>query len=730
MPLKISIKLHFILALALIILGGALLTITQPSALAAGKGHPPDIDDLLAPNAQLKLIANQQITKPMYSTATLLLEDQGGVITDLLPAYINGSFGSFYILKEGDIYYLWLNSVYRNGATINSITQRFESQDGPVWRNRTNTNLAMYSTSWRWLGGPRHVIKDGPLYEAWEFYFYEWVSGGWAVAIRYVTSTNGLTWTVVNQPALQTGTNPSVLKEGSTYHMWAGPDVDVAYDPDKRVRYRTSSSGGTGWGHWKNDGAIISLDGGPLEWYPWPAPTRVRRVADGTYQLFYIGASGVNLATSTEGITFTTQITNLINFSEVLSTSFSMGDFLMVDVQGEDWFYFTYGDTAGFHIAVARPIHQAEPPTIPICVPKTIQFDSCVPNTIQDVNGCGTGFTNRLPNTGGSIPSNDPNLNLSINPGRLTITSTHSDIHQGINLNISENLGIKLEGIGTKDFRTSALFRNVHVSEQSDQLMVYIAADNQHVFRAGLHYEPSRTPSREYILVQNQNGFDFGAQYGSTFTDGDDVRVTITRSNVSTYTVAYENLTNPTNSFLDTVTFHGLDSASDLYIGVLYHNNAGKILNNPKVSQIDEFLYSCTDNKQYLPVIISNWPPSSFPLHIADAFPRRPVVNQGEIFFTQAVQLPDQLPAGGHFYFSTQPNTLTNVLVDDELAILLNGVEIFAYNFSQSGSPQAAILEVPRATMEQIAGQTVTIRYRDIYSVAVEATNMWLIWVP
>jgi hypothetical protein len=41
-----------------------------------------------------------------------------------------------------------------------------------------------------------------------------------------------------------------------------------------------------------------------------------------------------------------------------------------------------------------------------------------------------------------------------------------------------------------------------------------------------------------------------------------------------------------------------------------------------------------------------------------------------------------------------------------------------------------AIVEVPRATMDQIAGQTITLEYRDSYGSFVEASPIWLIWAP
>jgi hypothetical protein len=107
------------------------------------------------------------------------------------------------------------------------------------------------------------------------------------------------------------------------------------------------------------------------------------------------------------------------------------------------------------------------------------------------------------------------------------------------------------------------------------------------------------------------------------------------------------------------------------------------------------------------------------------------VAYQGEVFYTSSVQIPAALPAGGHFYLSSQPDAAAAVLVDDELSILHNGNEVFNHNFSAGGSlPQAAIVEISRATMEQLAGQTVWVEYRDVYGYVVEASPIWLIWMP
>ena len=70
-------------------------------------------------------------------------------------------------------------------------------------------------------------------------------------------------------------------------------------------------------------------------------------------------------------------------------------------------------------------------------------------------------------------------------------------------------------------------------------------------------------------------------------------------------------------------------------------------------------------------------------------------------------RMPDELPSGGHFYFSSQPDVVAEVRVDDLLALLLNGVEVFVYDFSTSGRPESATVKVPRTNIEEWTGQTV-----------------------
>ena len=103
---------------------------------------------------------------------------------------------------------------------------------------------------------------------------------------------------------------------------------------------------------------------------------------------------------------------------------------------------------------------------------------------------------------------------------------------------------------------------------------------------------------------------------------------------------------------------------------------------------------------------------------------------QGEIFYTKSLRIPDALPPGGHYFLSSQPDTIAEVLADDELAITLNGVQLYAYDFSTGGSPVPAVVALPHATMDQLPGQTIVVEYRDLYGHVVQASAMWLIWVP
>ena len=224
-----------------------------------------------------------------------------------------------------------------------------------------------------------------------------------------------------------------------------------------------------------------------------------------------------------------------------------------------------------------------------------VNFATPVAGTILDRNGLGTGLTHRLPGTGASFTSNDPNLDLQANSGVLTITSTYSDINQGgANLDTLEAIGTRLTGMAGNNFTATVTFKDVRLSEMSDQLLLYVGTDARHVFRAGLHVGQG---NRNYMSVQSIDGGDFNWQYSpntNTFAEGDTIRVTITRTTAATYRITYENLTAGT-VWYDTAVFDWLDNAPELFVGVHYANNGASWGNNPKISQVSDFRVATLD---------------------------------------------------------------------------------------------------------------------------------------
>ncbi len=131
----------------------------------------------------------------------------------------------------------------------------------------------------------------------------------------------------------------------------------------------------------------------------------------------------------------------------------------------------------------------------------------------------------------------------------------------------------------------------------------------------------------------------------------------------------------------------------------------------------------------YLPAIGKY--PFYFPMSIGSAYSLRSINEKGEVFYTHAVHMPADLPTSGRYYLSADRNQVTEIMVDDTLAVTLDGQDVFVYNFSTPiKRPVPAIVELPREQVLQWAGKTVNFEYRDVYGAVVEATPVWLIWVP
>lgn len=215
---------------------------------------------------------------------------------------------------------------------------------------------------------------------------------------------------------------------------------------------------------------------------------------------------------------------------------------------------------------------------------KHITFEAAAPKTITDSQWQGTGFTHRLPGTGLGLLKND--ANLAKDPaGLLTIKSTQTDINAGgINLNNLESLAVELDEVFQKDFAFSVILKNVQVSDASDQLFAFVGTDAQHIFRFGPH--GTGISEAQLLSVESLGGSDFNLRSPNSFINGDDIKITMTRSAVNTYTIEYKNLTHPDLSATDTVQFDWLNNATKVYVGVLYSSPGTDV---QKVSNIEDF---------------------------------------------------------------------------------------------------------------------------------------------
>jgi hypothetical protein len=222
-----------------------------------------------------------------------------------------------------------------------------------------------------------------------------------------------------------------------------------------------------------------------------------------------------------------------------------------------------------------------------------VDFNSPVSGTILDTNGLGSGFTDRLPGTGGSLPVPDTNLNLSAHPGYLTITSTPGSLG-GRTSGMwpeTEALGLYIPNIGSNDVTISARLTNVHLPIDSDHLGIYAGAgtsinsDGEWV-RAALHLGWYGS-GHQYLL--NTSGSDPNwASSGSLFSEGDTIDFTVSRAN-GLWSMSWNDLTNGNQG--SSPSFSGVNDFPDLYVGITYGNPGN---NTPQTSQIDWFAVDYT----------------------------------------------------------------------------------------------------------------------------------------
>jgi hypothetical protein len=106
------------------------------------------------------------------------------------------------------------------------------------------------------------------------------------------------------------------------------------------------------------------------------------------------------------------------------------------------------------------------------------------------------------------------------------------------------------------------------------------------------------------------------------------------------------------------------------------------------------------------------------------------VSQQGEVFLTTTVKLPDTLLASGHFSITANPTSLMPATVNGQIILSSGSTMIFRYDYGKSGSPVPALVEIPYAQLAPWAGQSITIELWDLYGTIVGASPIYILWTP
>lgn len=184
---------------------------------------------------------------------------------------------------------------------------------GTLWLPRAGETLIDGSNSrtvWGdWDGGGVHmsiVISDIGTYKMWY--------AGWGLrgqGFGLATSPHGITWTKYASNPVFTATvdweqgsigHPHVIKDGTTYEMWYGPN-------DERIGYAWSSDGI----HWTKYANNPVLEGTPGAWDEGGvgAPF-VIKLGPSDYRMWYQSGGRIGYATSTNGVEWTKHISPVL----------------------------------------------------------------------------------------------------------------------------------------------------------------------------------------------------------------------------------------------------------------------------------------------------------------------------------------------------------------------------------------------------------------------------------
>lgn len=327
------------------------------------------------------------------------------------PIIVNGSTGEWDqnavlalgILLDSATYHMWYT-----GIGIDEIARLgyATSPDKITWTKHPSNPVLDAGPPGTWeqrgLGSPS-VIVDGSTYHMW----YD----GWDSSnnrrIGYATSPDRVTWTKYGgNPVLGTGApgewddegvvNPMVILQGSTYHMWYG-----GWDStNTRTGYATSSDGI----NWTKFAGNPVLDLGPSGTWDDAAVQGPSVIFDGsTYHMWYAGGSiisgnpfsddgRIGYATSSDGVSWTKSPNNPVLDLGPLGSWDDIAIFGEVIQEGPNhhMWYSGFGSDSfrwriGYAIdstitAVGEPNHEG---------PKTFSLDQNYPNPFNPVTTIG-----------------------------------------------------------------------------------------------------------------------------------------------------------------------------------------------------------------------------------------------------------------------------------------------------------------------------------------------------
>lgn len=207
------------------------------------------------------------------------------------------------------------------------------------------------------------AIKDGSTYKMW----YTGIDSNAHTAIGYATSTDGIVWNKqgkvldVSPGAWDSSIvrEPSVVKVGSTYHMWYG---GTALWPYFQIGHATSEDGVT----WVKDAKpVLTPSDGSWDSIETYGPSVVYNTASSQYEMFYSGNSGARWltghATSADGVTWTKDGNAIISPSATGWDNNDSTDYVAAVLDSGTWKVFYSGaSSSGYQIGLATLTSKAQ----------------------------------------------------------------------------------------------------------------------------------------------------------------------------------------------------------------------------------------------------------------------------------------------------------------------------------------------------------------------------------